>query len=664
MILRKLATILVAYLADGTLGKAGKEESKMDEFEIDKLTGSSERPKGQGTEADVRGTDTGHNRHPITFEATVHAPKPMLVVVDSGSMSFRRIEYELKKRYDNDYKVVSVPSSKWGMQRLRELKAAGEEVALVLADQWMPDMSGTEFVAQARQLFPTAKRALLVEWGDRTAREPIIRSMTLGHIDYYVNKPERPGDEHFHRLISEFLYEWAKAHRPAVFNEIRIVGERRSARSHELRDILNRNGVLHEFHAADSEPGRGLLAQVGKSSAKLPVLILYTGTVLEDPSNAELADAFGVNRPLDQQEFDLVIVGAGPAGLAAAVYGASEGLSTLILEGEAIGGQAGSSSLIRNYLGFPWGVGGADLARRATEQAWWFGATFRFMRHATALRRKGAELMVTLSDSTEVTARAVVLATGASYRRLGVPGLEALVGAGVFYGAAVSEARAIEGQEVYVVGGANSAGQAAMHLSKYASRATLLVRGRSLATSMSEYLIKEIEAADNVDVRFNTRVVEGGGEGRLEHLVLKDSTSGLTENVPAAALFILIGAEPRTGWLPEEIERDNRGFIVTGQDLLRNGHPPQGWPLERAPLLLETSMPGVFAAGDVRHRSVKRVASAVGEGSIAIQLVHEHLIKAKLGLDNLGSIPGEGPGGNTSEAEVLPGSTRRSAPAT
>lgn len=666
MITRKLATILVAYLADGTLGKAGKEESKMDEFEMDKLIGSSERPKGQGTEAHVRETDTGHNRHPITFGATVHAPKPMLVVVDSGSMSFRRIEYELKKRYDNDYKVVSVPSSKWGMQRLRELKAAGEEVALVLADQWMPDMRGAEFMARARQLFPTAKRALLVEWGDiyLTAREPISRSMTLGHIDYYVNKPERPGDEHFHRLISEFLYEWAKAHRPAVFNEIRIVGERRSSRSHELRDILNRHGVLHEFHAADSEHGRGLLAQVGKSSAKLPVLILYNGKVLEDPSNAELADAFGVNHPLGQQEFDLVVVGAGPAGLAATVYGASEGLSTLILEGEAIGGQAGSSSLIRNYLGFPWGVGGADLARRATEQAWWFGATFRFMRHATALRRKGGELMVTLSDGTEVTARAVILATGASYRRLGVPGLEALVGAGVFYGAAVSEARAIEGQEVYVVGGANSAGQAAMHLSKYASRVTLLVRGRSLATSMSEYLIKEIEAADNIDVRFNTRIVEGGGEGHLEHLVLKNSASGLTENVPATAMFILIGAEPHTGWLPEEIERDNRGFIVTGQDLLRNGHPPEGWPLERPPLLLETSMPGVFAAGDVRHRSVKRVASAVGEGSIAIHLVHEHLVKAKLGLDNLDSIPGEHPEGNAGDAEVLPGGTRRSDPAT
>jgi thioredoxin reductase (NADPH) len=616
--------------------------------------------QGREAETDVQGVDDRRDRPPASSRAMAHMPKPMLVVVDSGSVSFRRIEYELRKRYDKDYQVVSIPSSKWGIKRLQEFKAAEQEVALVLADQWMPDMSGTEFVAQARQLFPTAKRALLIAWGDRTAQEPILRSMTLGHVDYYVNKPEQPGDEHFHRLISEFLYEWAKAHRPA-FHEIRVVGERRSARSHELRDILNRNGVLHEFYPADSELGRELLAQTGKNSAKLPVLILYNEQVLEDPSNAELADAFGVNRPLDRQEFDLVIVGAGPAGLASAVYGASEGLSTLVLEGEAIGGQAGTSSLIRNYLGFPWGVGGAELARRATEQAWWFGATFRFMRHATALHRSEKELMVTLSDGTEVGARAVILATGASYRRLGVLSLEALVGAGVFYGAAVSEARAVEGQEVYVVGGANSAGQAAMHLSKYASRVTLLVRGSKLTVSMSEYLITEIEAAQNIDVRFNAEVVDGGGDGRLEYLALKNSASGLTETVPAAALFVLIGAEPRTEWLPEEIERDNRGFIVTGQDLLRDGRPPQKWPLERHPLLLETSMPGVFAAGDVRHRSVKRVASAVGEGSIAIQLVHEYFIKARLGFDNLDSISDKPAMGNTGAA---PGSTWRSASAT
>ncbi len=565
------------------------------------------------------------------------ASKPVIFAVDAGAESFPRIEYGLRRRYGDEYRVICETSAMWGMKRLRDLKAAGEEVALILADQWMPDIAGDEFLARAGQLFPTAKRAVLVEWGDRTTQEPVLRAMTLGHIDYYVNKPERPGDEYFHRMIAEFIYDWAKAHRP-VFAEIRLVGEQWSARSHELRDILNRNGILHEFHAADTEEGRRLLARFGKDSARFPVVILYDGQVLEDPSNSELVDAFGINRELDRRSFDLVIVGAGPAGLAAAVYGASEGLSTLIVEREAIGGQAGTSSLIRNYLGFPWGIGGAELAKRATEQAWWFGAVFRFMREATSLRPKGRELSVTLSDGTEVTGRAVVLATGVSYRRLGVASLEELVGTGVFYGAAVTEAKAMTGQEVYVVGGANSAGQAATHLSEYASHVTLVVRGRSLTTSMSDYLIKEIEAAQNIDVRFGTCVVDGGGEGRLEHLVLKYLDSGLTETVGAAALFILIGAEPHTGWLPEEIVRDQQGYVVTGPDLLQDGGPPRGWPLGRHPLPMETSVPGVFAAGDVRYGSVKRVASAVGAGAITVQSVHEHFVKAKLGLDNPESV--------------------------
>jgi thioredoxin reductase (NADPH) len=569
--------------------------------------------------------------------ADTQAHKPVIFAVDAGAESFLRIEYGLRRRYGVEYQVICETSAMWGMKRLKDLKAAGAEVALILADQWMPDIEGAEFLARAGRLFPTAKRAVLVEWGDRTTQEPVLRAMSLGHIDYYVNKPERPGDEYFHKMVAEFLYDWAKAHRP-VFAEIRVVGERWSARSHELRDVLSRNGILHEFHAAETEAGQQLLARLGKRSVKFPVAILYDGQVLEDPSNADLADAFGINRPLGRQRFDLVIVGAGPAGLAAAVYGASEGLSTLIVEGEAIGGQAGTSSLIRNYLGFPWGVGGAELAKRATEQAWWFGAVFRFMRNVAALRSEGRELTLTLSDGTEVAGRAVVLATGASYRRLGVPSLEGLVGAGVFYGAAVTEAKAVTGQEVYVVGGANSAGQAALHLAEYASRVTLVVRGRSLSTSMSEYLIREIEAAQNIYVLFRTRVIDGGGEGRLEHLVLKDLESERTETVPAAALFVLIGAEPRTGWLPKEIVRDQQGYVVTGPDLLRDGRPPWGWPLGRPPLPMETSMPGVFAAGDVRYGSVKRVASAVGAGANAVQSVHEHFVKAKLGLDRPGPI--------------------------
>jgi thioredoxin reductase (NADPH) len=562
------------------------------------------------------------------------ATRPVVFAVDAGAESFARIELGLRRRYGNDFRVICETSAMWGLKRLRDMKAAGEEVVLILADQWMPDITGVEFLARASRLFPTSKRAVLVEWGDRTTQEPVLGAMTLGHIDYYVNKPERPGDEYFHKMIAEFLYDWAKAHRP-VFAELRVVGEQWSPRSHQLRDVLNRNGVLHEFYAAESEAGQQLLARLGRNSARLPVVALYDGQVLEDPSNADLVDAFGLNRQLGRRRFDLLIVGAGPAGLAAAVYGASEGLSTLIVEGEAIGGQAGTSSLIRNYLGFPWGVEGAELARRATEQAWWFGAVFRFMRNATALRSADRELALTLSDGTEVFGRAVVLATGVSYRRLGVPSLEELVGAGVFYGAAVSEAKAMKDQEVYVVGGANSAGQAATHLAEYASRVTLLVRGRSLETSMSDYLIKEIEAAPNIRVRYETRVVGGGGERRLEHLVVKDIPSGRTEEIPAAALFVLIGAEPRTGWLPEEIRRDRRGYVITGPDLLQDRRPPRGWPLGRYPLPMETSMPGVFAAGDVRYGSVKRVASAVGAGAIAIQSVHEHFVKAKLGLDGI-----------------------------
>jgi thioredoxin reductase (NADPH) len=551
--------------------------------------------------------------------------QPILLAVDEDTKALSRIGYELHNRYGDDYCIICESSAEAAMKRLRELKTAREEVALVLADQWMPEMSGMKFMARVRQIYPTAKRALLIAWGDKTAQEPILRSMSRGLIDYYVNKPWGSPDERFHRVVGEFLYDWAKDRLPK-FEEIQVVGERWAPRSHELRDLLGRNGVLYAFHPADSKEGRELLTQIDHSSTRLPVLVLSDGQVLVDPSNAEIADAAcGVKSSLRQPNFDLVIIGAGPAGLAAAVYGASEGLDTLVVEGEAIGGQAGASSLIRNYLGFPWGIGGAELASRAAEQARLFGATFAYMRHATGLRRIGDRLAVTLSCRSEVTARAVIVATGASYRRLGIPSLEAFHGVGLFYGAAVSEAQAMQGQEVYVVGAGNSAGQAVNHLSKYASHVTLLVRGDSLTTSMSDYLLKEIEAAENVEVRLNTRVVGGGGEGRLDRLVLENSTSGLTETVPAAALFVLIGADPHTGWLPKEIERDQGGYVVTGRDLLHYGQPRRGWSLERLPLLLETSMAGVFAIGDVRYGSVKRVASAVGEGSIAIQMVHEYL---------------------------------------
>ena len=560
----------------------------------------------------------------------VDPAKPVLLAVDGDAGSRRVIEHELRKRYGEDYRVVCEVSAEAAMHRLRGFAAAGEDVAVVLADQWTAGMSGTEFLTNVRNVFPTAKRALLIAQGDATVREPVLRATALGRIDYYVNKPTRSPDEQFHRVISEFLDEWTKVHRPG-FVAIRIVGERWSQRSHELRDLWSRSGVPFEFHTADSEEGEELLSRMDVSPERLPVVVIFDRQVLVDPSNAEIVDAFAKNIPFgvnirpEQRTFDLVVVGAGPAGLAAAVYGASEGLSTLVLEKYTFGGQAGSSSLIRNYLGFSRGISGQELAAQAYTQAWLFGASFHLARHATGVRRAADGLVVSLSDGTEVTGRAVIVSTGVSYRRLGVPSLEALTGAGVFYGAAATEARALEGQEVYVVGAGNSAGQAAMHLSRYASRVTLVARGDSLAASMSEYLIREMEAAGNVDVRLNSRVVRGGGKGRLERLVLEDSVSGKTESVRAAGLFVLIGAKPHTGWLPEEIERDESGYVVTGQDLARDGRDLEGWPLGRAPLMFETSMPGVFAAGDVRYGSVKRVASAVGAGAIAIQSVHEYL---------------------------------------
>ena len=561
---------------------------------------------------------------------------PVLLVVDDDEEALANVGRQLRGRYGGDYRVVCESSAEAAAGALEGFAADREDVAVVLSDLWMPGTTGTEFLTSAHLLHPTAKRALLVEREDKTVREPILRAMALGRIDYYVTKPSPLSpDEQFHRVIAEFLDEWTSANRPG-FVAVRIVGDPGTPRSHEMRDRWSRSGVPFEFHPANSEEGRELLARWGKVSAGLPVVSLFDRRVLVDPSNDEVVAAFaenipfGVNMEPEQRSFDLVVIGAGPAGLAAAVGGASEGLGTLVVDGEAMGGQAGTSSLIRNYLGFPRGIGGTELAGRAYQQAWLFGASFQFQRRAAGLRREPAregseDLVLTLSDGTEVMSRAVVIATGASYIRLGVPALEALSGAGVFYGAATTEAQATNGEEVYVVGGGNSAGQAAMHLSRYAKRVTLLVRGGSLAASLSDYLLGQIGATENVEVRLNTRITGGGGAGRLEHLVLEDSGSGPTETVPAAALFVLIGARPHTGWLPQEIERDDRGFVVTDRDLLHDQRPPARWALERPPLPLETSMPGIFAAGDARHRSMKRVAPAVGEGSVAINSVREYL---------------------------------------
>jgi thioredoxin reductase (NADPH) len=550
--------------------------------------------------------------------------RPVLMAVDDDPAALGMLQQELHKRYGVDYRVICQANAEAGLQALEQVQAAGEQVALVLADQWMPTMTGVQFLARTQGLHPTARRALLIDWGDRSTAEPILEAATFGQIDDWIAKPTQPADEQFHQAIGGLLYDWARLHRPG-FQAVRVVGDQWSARSHELRDLLSRNSIPFGFYAVDSQEGQRLFGSVGATRERLPVVVLFDGRVMVDPSNAALAEAFGIRTHPEPITYDVAVVGAGPAGLAAALYGASEGLGTVVLEPEAIGGQAATSSMIRNYLGFRRGISGAELALRAYDQAWMLRADFVYGQRAVGLRAAGAERVTSLSDGSQLASRAVILATGVHYRRLGVASLEALVGAGVFYGAAASEAPAMKDQQVYVVGGANSAGQAAINLASYASHVTMLVRGSSLAGTMSDYLIQEIQAAPNITVRFGVEVVDGHGEGRLASLTLRDRQSGAAETVPAAALFVLIGAEPHTGWLPQGIQRDRWGFIVTGTDLLQDGSLPPRWTLERPPLLFESSMPGVFAVGDVRHGSVKRVAAAVGEGSVAIRLVHDYL---------------------------------------
>jgi thioredoxin reductase (NADPH) len=548
---------------------------------------------------------------------------PILFLVDDRGRVLHALAADLTRRFGADHRIVTESSPGAALAALERLAGRTEEVALVVAAQRMAELAGVEFLLAAHELHPGAKRVLLVGRREWTPANPAVRAMTLGQIDTYLFEPWLPVGRFLYLPVSQVLADWVPAHGPS-FEGIRIVGPRWGTRSHELRDLLTRMGIPHGWYQAGSAAGRRLLEEAGQDGARLPVVVFHSGQVFVDPSNAELAEALGFGTAPTASSYDLVIVGAGPAGLAAAVYAASEGLDTLVVEPQVAGGQAGTSALIRNYLGFPRGIGGGDLANRALEQAWLFGANLVLAQQATGLRCDGARRLVRLSDGVEVGADAVVVASGVAWRRLGVPRLEAMVGAGVFYGAAGAEARAMEGQDVFVVGAGNSAGQAALHLAKHAASVTLLVRGPDLGKSMAEYLVRELQQAPNVAVRLRTRVVDGLGGRRLEGLRLRRGRDGPVEEVPAAALFVMIGGEPRTEWLAG-VERDDRGYVLTGHDLLRAGEPPPGWPHRRPPLLLETSIPGVFAAGDVRHRSVKRVASAVGEGAVAVQLVHQYL---------------------------------------
>ena len=542
---------------------------------------------------------------------------PVIFVLDDDPKVAGALRDDLSRRFGRDFRLIAETSAVSGLTVLRELEHSGAPVALLIVDYDMAEMSGIEVLAQAHRLHPLAKRVLLVE-RDYSASSPVVQAMTLGQADYHITKPWML-EQDLYRVVSEFLAGWAKDQQTG-FDLFHVVGQPAGRGTHELRDLLTRFNVPFHFHDATSPAGQRLLAGQGIAASRLPVMIRHDGYAMVQPGQAQLIAAVGGSVANNVEACDVVIVGAGPAGLTAAVYAASEGLATVVLEETVSGGQAGSSPMIRNYPGFPYGIGGQELTRRACEQAWMFGAHMVFAQPAIGLDRSGDDRVVSVADGSTVTARTVILAPGIAWRRLGVPDLEQLVGSGVFYGSAGTEALAMEGREVYVVGAGNSAGQTSLHLARYARRVTMLVRGDDLTRSMSDYLITEIAATSNIAVRLGTEVAGGRGGEQLETLTIRDKPSGRVEEVAAAALFVLIGGEPRTGWLPAAIRRD-RGYILTGRDLTRE-HP---WRLDRPPLPLETSIPGVFAAGDARFRSIKRVASAVGDGATAVRLAHEYL---------------------------------------
>jgi thioredoxin reductase (NADPH) len=540
---------------------------------------------------------------------------PAILLVDSDADALARTGEELRRRYDRDYQVLSEATPGAGVARLEALSGEGVDVALVLADQ-----ACTDLLERVRTLYPRAKRGLLIAWGewaDEETAQAVRDSMARGRIDYYVLKPWTTPDEYLHRLVSELLLEWRRSD-PSARREVTVVCDPTAPRSHEIRNLLARSGVPHAFLADSSPEGRSLLDETGRTGASHPVVVVLDGTVLDDPSNTDLArHGYRVPTELEQSEFDVVVVGAGPAGLAAAVYAASEGLETLVVEPSSIGGQAGWSARIRNYLGFPRGLSGAELAQRAYQQAWVFGTHFLLTREVTSLEARDDRYVLAITNELGVTAQSVVLAMGVEYRRLQIPSLDRLLNLGVFYGSSPADAQPFEGQRVVIVGAGNSAGQAASHLSRYAEQVTLVCRGPGLGASMSQYLRDEIEARPNVDVMFGAEVVDASGESSLEQLVIRRGSG--TESVPAQALFVLIGAHPHADWLPPSVLRDEGGYIVTD-----DGVGP-AWPLERPPFMFETSVPGVFAVGDVRSRSVKRVAAAVGEGSVVVHQVHRYL---------------------------------------
>jgi thioredoxin reductase (NADPH) len=554
-------------------------------------------------------------------------PKPILMTVDDDPDVLRAIERDLRSQYGAEYRVVSSDSPEGALDLLKALKIRNDGVALLLADQRMPHMDGVMFLQQARQIFPEAKRALLTAYADTNAA---ISAINQANLDYFFMKPWDPPTENLYPQLDDLLGDWRASYHPD-FQGIRVLGTRWSPRSYELRDFLARSHVPYQWidveGAANDPETKILLDALGPDATDLPVVLFSDGTKLLHSAPAEVAQKVGFRTRAETSFYDMAIVGGGPAGLAAAVYGASEGLHTVMVEKEAPGGQAGMSSRIENYLGFPAGLSGGDLARRAVVQAKRFGVEILAPQEAVGVRIEGPYRIIKLADGNEISCHALMIASGVQWRRLESPGVDRLQGAGVYYGGGSTEALSCKGEMVYVVGGANSAGQAAMNFAKYAERVVILVRGDSLSSTMSQYLIDQIKETPNIQLWTHASVSEVHGDTHLEEVSVLCTDTNKIERVPASAMFIFIGALPRTDWLAGTVERDDRGFVLTGPDVMQGGEHPKGWTLERDPFLLETNVPGIFAVGDVRHGSVKRVASGVGEGSVAVQFIHQYLSK-------------------------------------
>jgi thioredoxin reductase (NADPH) len=552
-----------------------------------------------------------------------------MMTVDDDPEVLRAIERDLRGHYAQNYRVMRANSGNAALTTLRELKARNNPVALLLADQRMPQMDGVGFLTQAMDIHPQAKRALLTAYADTNAA---IDAINEARVHYYLMKPWDPPEEKLFPALDDLLHDWTAQFRP-LYEGIRVLGTRWSSRSYELRDFLGRNQVPYQWidvEVAATDPEvRRLLESLGPEAETLPLILFPDGERLAEPPFPAVANKLGLHTKAQTNFYDLAIIGGGPAGLAAAVYGASEGLRTVIIEREAPGGQAGLSSRIENYLGFPSGLSGLDLARRAVAQARRFEVEILSPQEAQSLRVDGPYRHIKLSDGAEISCHALLLAMGVQWRTLNVPGMERLQGAGVYYGGGASEAIACKGETVYIIGGANSAGQAAMHFSKFAQKVIMLVRGGSLASTMSHYLIEQIEKTPNIEVWTHTTVSEVHGETHLSEITIKHEVTAEIEKVPASSLFIFIGAQPRTEWLDGLVRRDERGFILSGPDLLKDGKRPEGWTLDRDPGLLETNVPGIFVVGDVRHGSVKRVASGVGEGAVVVQFMHQYLAKVQ-----------------------------------